>query len=146
MILSIFAAMNIGTQKIHGSGTWQVTLAGGITRSGSIQFSVQHLKVMFQVSQPLDLRKKLKFDDLQVDLGNIQIRSNGLGTADYLVEFFVNVLPNLLRYQIVDALEKPILRKLQDFADQIDMEKLVKEKFTEYRQTGTVNMNVKQEL
>lgn len=101
---------------------------------------------MFQVSQPLDLRKKLKFDDLQVDLGNIQIRSNGLGTADYLVEFFVNVLPNLLRYQIVDALEKPILRKLQDFADQIDMEKLVKEKFTEYRQTGTVNMNVKQEL
>jgi hypothetical protein len=139
--------MNVGTQKIHGSGTWQVTLAGGITRSGSVQFSVQHLKVMFQVSQPLDLRKKLKFEDLQVDLGNIQIRSNGLGTADYLVEFFVNVLPNLLRYQIVDALEKPILRKLQDFTDQLDMERLIKEKFQEYRQTGTVNMNnLKQEL
>lgn len=139
--------MNVGTQKIHGSGTWQVSIARGmITRTGSVQFSVQHIKVMFQVSQPLDLRKKLKFDDLQIDLGNIQIRSNGLGTADYLIEFFVNVFPNLLRYQIVDALEKPILRKLQDYTDQIDMESLIKHKFLEYRQTGTINMNLKEEL
>lgn len=139
--------MNIGTQIIHGSSNWQVTIAKGmITRGGSVQFSVQHIKVMFQVSQPLDLRKKLKIEDIQVDLGNIQVRSNGLGTADYLVEFFVNVIPNLLRYQIVDALEKPMLRKLQDLTDEIDVEQLVKKKFKEYRTSGTVDMSLKEEL
>jgi hypothetical protein len=140
-------AMNIGTQEIHGASNWQVQIAKGmITRGGSVQFSVQHIKVMFEVSQPLDLRKKLKFEDIQVDLGNIQVRSNGLGTVDYVVEFAVNVFPNLLRYQIVDALEKPMLRKLQEYADRIDVEMLVKEKLEEYRRDGTVDISLKEEL
>lgn len=90
-----------------------------ITRGGQLQFSIQHIKVLFVVIQPLNLSKKLKIDDLQLDLGNIQIRSSGLGTVDYAVEFIVNLLPNLLRYQIMDALEKPLMRKLQEFADKV---------------------------
>lgn len=117
-----------------------------ITRGGSIQFTVQHIKVLFEVTQPLDLTKKLQINDLQLDLGNIQVRSSGLGTADYLVEFFVNVMPNLLRYQIMDALEKPMMRKIQEFTDRIDVEKLVKEKFKEYRETGAVKLDLNVEL
>lgn len=100
----------------------------------------------FEVTQPLDLSKKLKIDDLQLDLGNIQIRCSGLGTADYLVEFFVNVLPNLLRYQIMDALEKPLMRKIQEHTDKIDVEHLLKEKLDEYQKTGTVRLDMKMEL
>lgn len=126
---------------------WQVSIAKGmITRAGSLQFTVQHVKVLFRISQPLNLSKKLQINDLQLDLGNIQIRSSGLGTADYLVEFFVNVLPNLLRYQIMDALEKPLMRKIQEFTDKIDVETLVKEKLDEYQKTGTVKMELNVEL
>lgn len=81
-----------------------------------------------------------------ITVGNIQIRSSGLGTFDYLVEFFVNVMPNLLRYQIMDALEKPLMKKVQQFTDKIDVEQLVKEKFEEYRKTGTIKMDMHVEL
>jgi hypothetical protein len=139
--------MEIGTQEFSGSTMWEVSIAKGmITRAGSLQFTVQHIKVLFVVTQPLNLSKKLKIDDLQLDLGNIQIRSSGLGTVDYLVEFAVNVLPNLLRYQIMDALEKPLMRKIQDFTDKIDMESLLKEKLEEYRETGSIKFDLKVEL
>lgn len=140
--------MTIGTQELSGSSTWQVSIAKGmITRSGHIQFTVQHIKVNFTITQPLNLSKKLQIDDLQLDLGNIQIRSNGLGTADYLLEFFINILPNLLRYQIVDALEKPLARRIQEYTDRIDLEKIAKEMVEEYRTTGTIDLgNMKLEL
>jgi hypothetical protein len=78
----LFLALEIGTQELSGSSTWQVSIAKGmITRSGNIQFTVQHIKVLFTITQPLNLSKRLTIDDLQLDLGNIQIRSNGLGTA-----------------------------------------------------------------
>jgi Group 7 allergen len=141
-----FIVMEMGTQEIAGQTTWQVSIANMITRTGSLHFTVQHIKVLFEIAQPLDLSKKLKINNLQLNLGNIQIRSSGLSTSDYLVEFFVNVVPNLLRYQIMDALEKPLMAKIQQFTDKIDVEQLVKEKFNEYQKTGTVNLNIKMEL
>ncbi|CRL00047.1 CLUMA_CG013335, isoform A [Clunio marinus] len=133
----------IGTQEISGSAKWEVSIAKGmITRAGNLRFTVQHIKVLFVVSQPLNLSKRLKINDLQLDIGNIQVRSDGLGTADYLVEFFINIIPNLLRYQIMDALEKPIMRKIQDFTDKIDMETLVKDKLEEYHKTGEIKINL----
>lgn len=139
--------MEIGTQELSGSTMWQVSIARGmITRAGSLHFTVQHIKMLFVITQPLDLSKKLQINDLQLDLGNIQVRSSGLGTADYLVEFLVNILPNLLRYQIMDALEKPLMQKIQDFTNKIDVEKLVKENLEEYRKTGTFKMSLNVEL
>lgn len=126
---------------------WQVSIAKGvITRAGSLQFTVQHIKVRLEVSQSLNLSKKLQINDLQLDIGNIQIRSNGLGTVDYLVEFFINVVPNLLRYQITDALEKPLMKKIQEFTDQIDVEKFAKEKINEYQKTGSLKLDLNVEL
>jgi len=112
-----------------------------ITRAGNVQFTIQHIKVSLQVTQSLNLSQKLKINSLDLDIGNIQIRCAGLGTADYLIEFFVNVLPNLLRYQIMDALEKPLMRKIQEKVDKIDVENLVKNKYREYQQRGAIKMD-----
>lgn len=66
--------MEVGTQEIKGKTMWEVAIAKGmITRSGNVQFSVQHIKVMFTITQPMDLGQRLKINDLQLDLGNIQI-------------------------------------------------------------------------
>lgn len=139
--------MEIGTQELSGSTMWEASIAKGmITRGGHVQFTVQHIKVLFEVTQPLDLTQKLIVNDLRFDLGNIQIRSSGLGTVDYLIELFVNVLPNLLRYQIMSALEKPMIKKLQEFTDRIDVEKLLKEKLREYKETGSVKLDLNVEL
>lgn len=54
------------------------------------------------------------------------MRSDGAGTIDYIFEFFINVLPNLLRYQIMDALENPVKVKIQEELDKINVERFIK--------------------
>lgn len=107
-----------------------------ITRVGHVQFTVQHVKVTVEVSQALDTRKRPQMRDLQLELGNIQVRCDGAGTLDYITEFLVNVLPNLLRYQIMDAIENPVRMRIQEVFDGIDVEKQIKERVPEFQRLG----------
>lgn len=79
------------------------------------------------VSQSLDTRNSPELEDIQLELGNIQVRCNGAGTLDYVVEAAVNVLPNILRYQIMDALESPIKMRVQEELNAINVEQLIEE-------------------
>lgn len=74
----------------------------------------------------MDVRNAPVIDDIQLDIGNIQVRFNGLGTVDYVIELAVNVLPNLLRQQIMDALEKPIKIRIQEILSEVNLEKMIK--------------------
>ncbi|XP_063695478.1 uncharacterized protein LOC134826900 [Culicoides brevitarsis] len=137
----LIIGMQVGTQEIMGSTQWEVNIGKGmVTRAGHVKFTVQHFKVSVVLRQSLDLRNRAKLDDLQLELGNIQVRCDGAGTLDYVLELVVNILPNLLRYQIMDALENPIRSRIQDEMDKIDVEKVLKEKVLEYEKLG-VNMN-----
>lgn len=75
MTLFFVLELQVGTQEIMGSTQWQISAGKGmITRSGQVAFSVQHIKATFIVSQSLDTRKKPQINDLQFELGNIQVR------------------------------------------------------------------------
>lgn len=111
-----------------------------ITRVGHVQFTVAHVKARVEVSQSLDTRRRPQINDLQLELGNIQVRCDGAGTLDYITEFAVNVLPNLLRYQIMDAIEGPVRQRIQQLFDRIDMEREIRERVPEFRRLG---MNMK---
>lgn len=72
--LTMSIGMQIGTQKVLGASQWEVSFGSGmITRSGNVQFTIDHIKAMFEVSQSLDMRKRPLIDDLQLELGNIQV-------------------------------------------------------------------------
>uniref|UniRef100_A0A336KI47 CSON005147 protein n=1 Tax=Culicoides sonorensis TaxID=179676 RepID=A0A336KI47_CULSO len=132
--------MEVGTQEILGSTQWEINIGKGmVTRAGHVKFTVQHFKVSIEISQPLDLRNRVKLNDIQLELGNIQMRCDGAGTLDYVIELMVNIFPNLLRYQIMDALENPIKNRIQDMMDKVDVEMIIKEKILEYENLG-VNM------
>lgn len=134
---TVGVVLQLGTQRLQGSSQWQVSVASGmITRVGHVQFTVQHVKVRVEVSQSLDTRKRPQMRDLQLELGNIQVRCDGAGTLDYVTEFVVNVLPNLLRYQIMDAIEGPIRIRVQEWFDTIDVERLIKERVPEFQKMG----------
>ncbi|CAH0562376.1 unnamed protein product [Brassicogethes aeneus] len=125
---TVSALLEVGTQKLLGTSHWNFNLvAGMMTRSGTIEFSVEYIKVAVLVSQTMDTRNPPNLDDIQIELGNIQIRFDGLGTTDYFIEFAINVLPNLLRYQIMDALEKPVKLRIQEVLNTVNVEKLVRE-------------------
>lgn len=71
---TVTAGFQIGTQKLIGASQWQVSVVNGmITRIGHVQFTVQHIKATVEVSQPMDTRKQPKINDLQLELGNIQV-------------------------------------------------------------------------
>jgi len=122
---TVSVVLQIGTQQVTGAGQWEVGL-GMMTRVGHVQFTVQHIRATVGVSQSLDTRKRAQITDLQFDMGNIQVRCDGAGTLDYVMEFAVNVIPNLLRYQIMDAIENPIKQRVQEKFNTIDVEQVIK--------------------
>ncbi|XP_012262047.2 uncharacterized protein LOC105689543 [Athalia rosae] len=128
----VYAGVDVGTQEIEGRTHWDVSLIGGvISRAGTVSFTVEYARVELTLSQPLDTRKRATLEELDLELGNIQARVHGAGTIDYIMEAGVNVLPNLLRYQIMDAIEGPIKRRLQNELDKVDVEKLIYDKLPE---------------
>ena len=71
---TITVRMQVGTQRISGSGQWEVSVGSGmITRAGHVEFTVEHLKATFEISQAMDTRKRPVINDLQLELGNIQV-------------------------------------------------------------------------
>ncbi|XP_017888169.2 uncharacterized protein LOC108629805, partial [Ceratina calcarata] len=126
---TVYATIDIGTQEIEGRTHWEISVIGGfLSRAGTVSFTVQYLRVQIKLSQPLDTRKKPSVEELDLELGNIQTRVHGAGTIDYLMEASVNILPNLLRYQIMDAIEGPLKRRIQAELTKVDVEKLIYEK------------------
>ena len=88
----------MGTQEIEGRTHWEVSVVGGIlSRAGTVSFTIDYFRVQFNLSQPLDTRKRATLEELNLELGNIQTRIHGAGTLDYVMEAVINVLPNLLR-------------------------------------------------
>lgn len=123
------ADFEIGTQKLEGQTQWDISAVGGLmSRAGTALFSVEYISARLILGQPLDTREKPEFRSLDLEVGNIQVRFNGAGTLDYVIEFAVNVLPNLLRYQIMDAIEAPLREKIQQELDKMDVEDMIKQK------------------
>ncbi|XP_055839404.1 uncharacterized protein LOC129907309 [Episyrphus balteatus] len=134
---TVSLCFQVGTQKISGATQWEVGFGiGFVSRIGHAQFIVQHIKATVNVSQALDTRQKPQINDLQIDLGNIQVHCDGAGTVDYVMEFLVNVLPNMLRYQIMDAIENPIKTRIQEKFNQIDVERAIKDNFHKFQKSG----------
>lgn len=130
----------IGTQKLEGRTQWDIGAIGGLlNRAGTASFSIEYISARIIAAQPLDTRKTPTFRDIDFDIGNIQIRCNGAGTVDYIIEFAVNVIPNLLRYQIMDALEGPLKERVQQELDKLNVDELIKQelpKIDQIQETG----------
>lgn len=117
---------------------WEASIGKGLlAKNGILQYLFKHFKCQFEVNQPLNLDKKLKIIDLQLDLGEIQIKSDGLGSTDYLLELVTNIIPSVLRPQIMDALEKRITNEILYFSNNTGIETLIREKFEEYQKSPT---------
>lgn len=42
----------------------------------------------------------------------------------------------------MDAIERPIMRKVQEYADRVDVEMFIKEKYEEFQRHGTINFSL----
>ncbi|XP_054277630.1 uncharacterized protein LOC128996367 [Macrosteles quadrilineatus] len=128
---TVHVAVAAGTQQLEGKCHWEVTMAGLLSTTGKLQFTIEYIEVDVKLNQTLDVRNRPKLEELQITLGNFQLQFDGAGTLDYVIEAVVNILPNLLRYQIMLAIEEPLKIKVQEILDEIDVEKSIKDQLKE---------------
>ncbi|KAK9889045.1 hypothetical protein WA026_004326 [Henosepilachna vigintioctopunctata] len=125
---TVYGHFEGGTQKVRGVSNWELSLIAGIIgKKGKFDFSIEYFTIKVNASQSANTDIPPKLEDIQLDLGNIQIRFDGTGSLDYLVELGINVLPNLIRYQIMDALEGPLKARIQEALNRVNIRSLIVE-------------------
>ncbi|KAJ2943922.1 hypothetical protein O0L34_g8242 [Tuta absoluta] len=122
---TVTANFEIGSQKLEGFTVWDVS-AAMMSVTGTASFSVEYISARIIIAQSLDTTKRPLLRKFHLDIGNIQARCDGAGTIDYIIEFVVNILPNLLRYQVINAIEGPLTRRLQEELNGLDVEEEIK--------------------
>ncbi|XP_035429234.2 uncharacterized protein LOC118262185 [Spodoptera frugiperda] len=134
------ADFEVGTQKLEGRTQWDVSAVSGlVSRAGTAAFSIEYFGARVILAQPLDTRKAPTLRDIDLDIGNIQVRFDGAGTLDYVIEFAINVIPNLLRYQIMNAFEGPLRERIQQELTKVNVDELIKQelpKLDQMQETG----------
>uniref|UniRef100_A0A1B6DLS9 Lipid-binding serum glycoprotein N-terminal domain-containing protein n=1 Tax=Clastoptera arizonana TaxID=38151 RepID=A0A1B6DLS9_9HEMI len=134
--------LDIGTQELKGNCEWKCSTVTILSKSGEMSFTLEYLNVKAKINQSLDIRKKPILDDLIIDIGNIQLLCDGAGTFDYILEAIVNILPNILRYQIMMAVEEPLQKKIQEILNSYDMESKIEQSLSELNNFQTIkNIN-----
>lgn len=72
--MDYFVGINVGTQQITGSSNWEISAGKGIiTRTGHIQFFVEFIRGQGILSQTLDTRNRPQVQELELEIGNIQV-------------------------------------------------------------------------
>ncbi|XP_046441973.1 uncharacterized protein LOC124192617 [Daphnia pulex] len=123
---SLVVGAQAATQRLKGHFNWQLDFKVFAPR-GKISLQIDHLDVKIGLSQPVNVQKKPRLEVLQVNLGNIQARSTGTGSVDYLIEFAVNFLINGFRSVVLRTMEKPVTFIIQKELDKIDVEAMIEE-------------------
>ncbi|XP_045482041.1 uncharacterized protein LOC123686103 [Harmonia axyridis] len=137
---SILGFFEGGTQKLKGVGSWELSLITGfIGKTGMVEFTIDHFTVKVNVSQSLNTDFPPSLEDIQLELGNLQIRLDGAGSLDYLVELGINVMPNLIRYQVMNALEVPVKNRIQEALDQVNIRYLIQENADRINNPSSLN-------
>ncbi|XP_044765416.1 uncharacterized protein LOC123321744 [Coccinella septempunctata] len=125
---SIYGFFEGGTQKLRGVCNWELSLIAGIIgKTGKIDFTIDYFMVKVNASQSLNTDFPPTLEDIQLELGNIQLRFDGTGSLDYLLELGINVMPNIIRYQVMNALEGPVKNRIQEALDQVNIKYLIVE-------------------
>ncbi|CAB3374289.1 Hypothetical predicted protein [Cloeon dipterum] len=124
------ATLQVATQRLKGECNWQASL-GWLSRTGRAEFWIDYLQVRARLLQPLNVQRRPRIERLQMTVGNLQTRVQGSGTLDYVAEFVLNVLPNVIRYQLVSLAEEPLRQKIQDYLDKVDVEDLILQQIAE---------------
>jgi hypothetical protein len=98
-----------------------------ITRHGVMEFNLEYITAEVKLKQPANLDKLPSMDKIDLDIGNIAVLSDGAGTLDYIVEAVFNVIPNVFRKQIIDSLEAPVCKAIEDELKKLNLEGMIEE-------------------
>ena len=127
---SIILGLRVITGRLFGSCHWAYDFGDqvGFRRKAQSNFTVEHVQIEAKINQSIDSRKPPILEDLQVETGPVNVKMDRNGNFDYLVELLAPMLPKMLRYLLIDALEDPIRDMIQrDVLSHISIEQIIEE-------------------
>jgi len=98
-----------------------------VSRHGVMEFNLEYITAEVKLQQPANLDKLPSMEKIDLDIGNIAVLSDGAGTLDYIVEAVFNVLPNVFRKQIIDSLEAPVCKAIEDELQKLNLEGMIEQ-------------------
>lgn len=128
---AIFATLQIGTQELKGGADWSVSAALLPAVSGHLDIGVESLAITIEIKQPANIRSPPVLRKIDIQLGNLEVRSAGERTADYAVELMANIFPNIFRNIIMDKVEPRIHQVIQKKLNGLDLHRIIMDKLAE---------------
>jgi hypothetical protein len=138
---SLIVGAHAATQRMSGVFDWQLDFKLFAPR-GKVSLDIEYLDVKIGMQQPANVQKKPRLEVMKVRLGNIQARSSGTGSLDYLIEFAVNFVLNGFRGVILKAVEKPVTTIIQEQLDKLDVEALIEARLAGLAELNDDNNNI----
>jgi len=127
---SLAVGVQMATQRLFAEFNWQMDTKL-FSPQGKFNLQIDTLDIKIAMKQSANVQKKPRLEVAQLKLGNVQARSSGAGTMDYVIEFAVNLAFNSFRGIILRAIEKPVTSIIQTELDKIDIESIVEGKLAE---------------
>jgi len=121
---TIHLTLQVQAGRLAGSYKWNLPLYF-YEQSGMMSFTVEGADIFVRLSRPMNIDLPTTIEDLDIELGAVSMIFNGGWYLDYVVQFVANVVPNLLRGVIMDAVEYVIQSYAQRYLDELDLERII---------------------
>jgi len=118
---SLTATAELGFNNLEGGYNWDATLMK-VSRKGDVHFLVKGLSLMMTATQENELNSHPQLQELKITkLEKIALDMDGLGSFDFLLEFFTNFFTNIFKKQFARITETQLKKTLQENLNQIQL-------------------------
>lgn len=99
-----------------------------LSNRGFIQYKVQDVAVQVKLEKRLTSQENsTKIESIQMKIGSVSLLSEGFGAVRYIMETFLNVVPDAFRQRISDAAEYKLMKVIEEEVQKIDLEEIVQD-------------------
>lgn len=103
-----------------------------LSNRGILNFKVQDVAVKVKLEKRFNSQENLtRVESIEMKIGSVNMVSEGIGAVKYIMETFMNVVPDTFRQKITDAAEYRLLKVIEDEVQKIDLEELVEDDMSE---------------
>lgn len=117
----LVATAELGFENLEGGYKWDATLMR-VSRKGGVHFSIRDLNLLLRVTQQNKLNSHPQITELKiVNLQKIVLDMDGLGSFDFLIEFFTNFFTNVFKKQFALITETQLKRIIQKNLEKVQL-------------------------
>ncbi|CAL8116050.1 unnamed protein product [Orchesella dallaii] len=136
---AVHMLLNLGVENLKGQYVWTWILWKNLlTHRGVLNFNVHDISMKVRLEKRLgeSQENRTQVETIDMKVGSVKLVSDGIGAVKYIMETYLNVVPDSFRQKIKDAAEYRILKVIEDEISQIDLEQLAEDEISESEESA----------